>query len=294
MNEELRRRLAIGFIDATNEERHRLVKSQKTLKEIQEDHPFNKNDEVEQVLRWLERSSDNRILWYGDKNFPDYTGIEKHVPYMLFVEGEIEDSERISIVGTRKATYNGINASFELGLETGFNGYALVSGMAEGCDQAATLGCLYSDSPCYEVLGCGLEVDYPSMTKNLRKRIKDGKGAIISQFSPQMPPLKQNFPNRNVTIAAMSRITVVVQAPLRSGALYTLDFAMQLGRDIAVSRAGTDETFASRGTRRLSEDGCPVIDHISDCFSKACLCAENSKDGQYRFQDRYYNIKNET
>lgn len=295
MDEALRKKLTIGFLDIPVTTR---------LSLISDDIPFDKlscmfsevksiQSSVNQVLDWLSEKPENSILWFGDSGFPDFTGIERHLPFMLFCSGKKPDGLKkcVSIVGTRRVSYRCSLSAFELGLEISANGICLVSGMAEGCDQCATLGALAGGGQCFEVLGCGLDVDYPSMTAYLKDKVKAEGGCLISRFAPKMPPLKQNFPNRNVIIAAMSALTVLVQAPSSSGALYTADFALQLGRDVCVAKTGVEERESCRGTYGLFQDGCPVIEHLSDYSKEYRIKCEPVDVGMYRFADRHYILK---
>lgn len=295
MDDLLWRRLCIGFLDIPLEQRERLVRSCTSIEKLKTSYPQLDNTvhEADSCMRWLDKNKDGNIWWYSSPSFPCFDGIENHLPYMLLVRGKIPSPDRrfISIVGTRKASYLGLNAAFELGLEAGFNGYGVVSGMAEGCDRAATYGCLYSQMPCCEVLGCGMDVDYPSMSENIKSRIVEEGGCIVSQFAPSMPPLKQNFLQRNVVIAALGLFTIVVQAPSKSGALHTAEFALQMGHDVVVSYAGTQDNSSSRGSLLLARDGCPVINHICELTDNFGVKAVAEDCGQYRFQDRHYILK---
>jgi DNA processing protein len=88
-------------------------------------------------------------------------------------------------------------------------------------------------------------------------------GVVLSEYPPADPPLARNFPARNRIISGLARTTVVVQAPLRSGALITADYALEQGRELMVHRAGTTGDRGA-GSRRLAEQGAAVIDSASD------------------------------
>jgi len=90
-------------------------------------------------------------------------------------------------------------------------------------------------------------------------------GTIISEYPPGMPPRRYNFPARNRIISGLSRAVVVVQAPERSGALITADYALEQGRDLYIHSTGLVGP-SGRGSRKLFEAGAPCIDKIGDMF----------------------------
>ncbi|MCQ2398793.1 MAG: DNA-protecting protein DprA, partial [Sphaerochaetaceae bacterium] len=259
-------------------------------------NPQNVRKQADDVCARLSKDTEMKIMWYGDCGFPDFEGIERHLPYMLFYYGKKPESDRryVSVVGTRRADYYGHQAAFRTGLEASANGISVVSGLAEGCDQAALMGALEGKTPCYAVLGCGLDVDYPSMSVPIKKRIIAEGGAVISRFAPGMPPLRQNFPNRNVIIAAMSEVTVVVQAPARSGALLTADFALQMNRDVAVVPEGLGTRWCREGTQMLYEEGAKNavgIETLFYCKKPVRVMPSCESASSIRFGDGFYILK---
>jgi DNA processing protein len=88
-------------------------------------------------------------------------------------------------------------------------------------------------------------------------------GVVLSEYPPGDPPLARNFPARNRIISGLARTTVVVQAPARSGALITADYALEQGRELVVHRAGIAGERGT-GSRRLAEQGAAIIDRASD------------------------------
>lgn len=294
MYNDLFRKLSIGFIDSLSlEKRKELIESDLSLEEILSVYNQGKtyNEEVEDVLRWY-NGMENNIWWYTDPFYPSFDPIDRKTPYMMFVKGKIPSSRNryYSIVGTRNTDNTGFQFSYKLGLECAVNNICVVSGMADGCDQSATNGAVDGSFPCYGILGCGLEIDYPKYSSNLKRRVIEGGGALISQFAPHTPPLKQNFPNRNVIIAAMGEVLVVVQAPKRSGALITADFALQMGKDVYVSQAGVGKNWNRVGSSELVFDGAKTvfsIDGISN-IKKMAFEVEFADKHTYRFGNKLY------
>ena len=266
---ELERRLAIGFNDYLSlERRHSLVLGGQTLEEIgSKDSRFRLYlRETRDVIHWLSVSVDHSIIWYGDADYPSFTPIRMHLPYMLFCAGERPGilQRSVALVGTRHATYAGIQQAFRFGLEAARNGFCVVSGFAEGIDQAAMRGAVDGEGPCIGVLGCGHDIEYPCLTFELRKRMIGSGGCVLSRFAPRTLAYKSNFLSRNIILAAYSSFVVAVQAPDKSGTLNTCDYAVQMGKEVYVGSEGVGDRFVQAGTTRLFNEGSPVLTSFSD------------------------------
>ncbi len=269
----LERKLLIGFEHSlTLEKRHSLIFSDiplnKVFDTLQIEPKFN---QVKQCLNWL-KDGFGDVIWYKERSFPEFFPIERHLPYMFFYKGQKpNNNQKVTIVGTRYATEEALQRAFCLGLESQINNITVVSGMAHGIDQAAARGALSAvqlNLGCnmIGVLGCGLEVDYPVMSRMLKDKIVSNGGTLISQFAPFEPAFKQNFPNRNLTMAAYSQATIVVQAPEKSGSLITADFALQMGKDVYVTEEGIKNSAKNTGSLKLSEEGASIITSVSNLF----------------------------
>ena len=298
---EIERRLAIGFNEQLSlAARHRLVCGGQNLEDIPHvDERFNPYiRETRDVLHWLSRSPDNSIIWYGDKEYPSFNPLRAHLPYMLFCTGTKPDMSLpcAAVVGTRHATYAALQQAFRMGMEATENGLSVISGFAEGIDQAGMTGALKGHGPCIGVLACGHDVEYPCLTMEMRRRIVDSGGCVISRFAPQTPSYKSNFLSRNIIIAAYGSFVVAVQAPGKSGTLSTCEFAMQMGKDVYVGSQGVGDRFVQAGTTALFSDGVKVIGSITEVEglqhasmvveAAGCVSASN-----VRFGDCEYMVK---
>jgi DNA processing protein len=182
-------------------------------------------------------------------------------PALLFYRGILPDSQTplAALVGTRKPTGNAHAAAYEAARLLGESGVPVVSGLALGIDAAAHRGNLAGGGPTIAVLGSALDLVYPASNRDLARRILSGGGALVSEYPPGTGPFKWNFPARNRIIAGLARGTLVAEAPERSGALITAQFALDLGRDLWMLRAGFVSPRGA-GIRRLVDEGAPVID----------------------------------
>jgi DNA processing protein len=186
-------------------------------------------------------------------------------PVLLFYRGILPNPEQClaAIVGTRKPSSNAAVAAYDLGKDLGLAGIPVVSGLALGIDAFAHRGNLDAGAPAVAVLGSGLDQIYPATNRGLARRILDGGGVLFSEYPPGTGPMKWHFPARNRIISALSRGTVIVEAPEKSGALITARFALEQDRDIWVSSVGV-RSSRGKGTAKLAEEGAKVINSVRD------------------------------
>jgi len=203
--------------------------------------------------------------FYPDRDYPPLLREIFDPPFLLFHRGILprQDIPALAVVGTRYPTGCGRKAAFELGFDTGNSGIAVVSGLAKGIDAAAHLGNAEGGGRTVAVLGCGIDRIYPISNSRTARRILETGGCIISEYGCGTLPLKYHFPERNRIISGISRSTVVVEAPEKSGALITADFALEQGRDLYV-HGRCIEGRVSGGCRRLRSEGAEVIDRGAD------------------------------
>jgi len=219
---------------------------------------------------FLEQEPQCKMVFYHEQEYPPLLREISDAPFRLLYCGKLASPHRlnISIVGTRRASSAALDAAFSFGLEAALGGCVVVSGFAEGVDQAAHRGAIAGDGPTYAILGSGLGLLYPRYPDLLR-RIIDGNGACISEYEPFDPPVPWRFPVRNRLISGMALALLVVEAPLRSGSLITADHALRQGRDVLVHGAGLSGTLGA-GTRALLEDGAVVV----DCYNEVAAMAD--------------------
>jgi len=192
-------------------------------------------------------------------------------PFLLYVRGSLkkEDERAVAVVGTRRATGYGKIAARRLARELAREGITVVSGMARGIDTAAHEGALDEGGRTIAVLGCGIDLVYPPENKSLMEEIIK-KGAVISEFPLGTRPFAHNFPRRNRIISGLSKGVLVVEAPLKSGALITTDYALEQGREV-FAVPGTITSPYSKGTNRLIKEGAKIVEDVSDILEELNL-----------------------
>jgi DNA processing protein len=204
-------------------------------------------------------------IFCGDPGYPPRLAEIFDPPLVLFVRGSLPDKNDTlaGIVGTRYPTGAGRAAAFRLGFDFGRNAIWVVSGLARGIDREAHEGAEQAGGRSIAVLGNGIDIIYPSSSRAAAMALLARGGAIVSEYPPGIPPLRYHFPARNRIISGLCRGVVVVEAPERSGALFTAEYALQEHRDVWVHGAGTTGTVGA-GTRHLAESGAPVIRTAAD------------------------------
>lgn len=185
-------------------------------------------------------------------------------PPVLYVLGSLvpTDATAVSIVGTRRMTPYGREVTDRLAGDLAGAGVTIVSGLARGVDGVAHEAALRAGGRTIAVLGSGVMNIYPPEHRKLAARIVE-QGAIISDYAPDQQPDGPNFPARNRIISGLSLGVVVVEAPEKSGALITVDFAADQGRDVFVV-PGSVLSAKSDGCNRLLRDGARPIRGAED------------------------------
>ncbi|MBI2844536.1 MAG: DNA-protecting protein DprA [Armatimonadetes bacterium] len=205
-------------------------------------------------------------------------------PVVLYVRGELRESERfsIAIVGSRRASIYGKSIAERIAKDLADRGLSIVSGGARGIDAAAHNGALSVGGHTVAVLGCGIDVPYPSEHKALFDKIAES-GAVISEFPPGTKPEAWRFPTRNRIISGLCVGVLVVQAPIDSGALITARFAAEQGRDVFALPGNVDD-IRNQGSHSLIKDGAALIESATDILEHLGVSAEAEHKPQLALQ----------
>jgi DNA processing protein len=196
-----------------------------------------------------------RLAPPGSEEYPEDLLALPDPPACLFVRGSraVPWTEAVAVVGARSCSAYGREMALELGAGLARAGVLVVSGAARGIDAAAHRGALWSGGRTSAVLGSGIDVLYPYRNRRLLEEIA-GTAPLFSEYPPGIPPHQRRFPARNRIVAALCRVTVVVEGASGSGSLLTARFADQLSRDVmAVPGAVTGPLSAA--PNELLRDG---------------------------------------
>jgi DNA processing protein len=205
------------------------------------------------------------IVGWGEPGYPALLARTCDPPPVLWVKGALlaDDSERgVSIVGSRQATGAGRALAREMARALAAAGATVVSGLALGIDGEAHRGALEGRGRTVAVLGSGLDRVYPASHAALAEQVA-ASGALVTEFPPDTPPYKANFPRRNRVIAGWTRGLVVVEAAARSGALVTARLALEEGREV-MAVPGHPGCATAEGTNALIRDGAVLVRGAAD------------------------------
>ncbi len=208
------------------------------------------------------------ILTLGDDAYPKRLKDIYDPPALLYVRGELrgEDELAVAIVGSRKTSPYGRWITEKIGRDLAGQGVTIVSGMARGIDSVAHKGALDGRGRTIAVLGCGIDVIYPSENRDLFRQIVE-HGAVLSEFPMGSRPEGGHFPRRNRIISGLSIGVVIVQASAKSGSLITAEYALEQGREVFAipGNVGAD---GSRGTNRLIKEGAKLVESSEDILEE--------------------------
>jgi DNA processing protein len=173
------------------------------------------------------------FVGWGEAGYPELLARIPDAPLGLFCRGDAAQMRHhgIAIVGSRKCSERGKEYAAQFARELAELNVPVVSGMALGIDGAAHDGALGAPGPTVAVLGCGVDVCYPPQHRELWERLGE-RGLVLSEYPPGTEPLREHFPQRNRIISGLTKGTLVIEAPLGSGALITARTAAEQDRDV--------------------------------------------------------------
>ncbi|MCA9851836.1 MAG: DNA-processing protein DprA, partial [Dehalococcoidia bacterium] len=180
-------------------------------------------------------------------------------PPVLYVRGTLspDDDYGVAVVGTRRATAYGRQATAELSRGLAAAGVTIVSGLARGVDTIAHRTALDTGGRTIAVLANGLDTIYPPENRRLAEEITE-HGAIVSDYPLGTKPRADFFPRRNRILSGLSLGTLVIEGDVKSGAMITAKFATEQNRDV-FAVPGSIFSPQSRGPLSLIRDGAMPI-----------------------------------
>ena len=235
---------------------------------------------AEAALKW-ETQDGCRLMLLQDQDFPEMLTQGITAPPVLFLRGDAGLLHKYSaaIVGSRHATPQAMRIAKDFGRALSEKGIPVVSGMASGIDTAAHQGALQADGGTIAVWGTGIDRIYPPSNKNLAYEIAE-KGLIVSEFPLDTRPFAGNFPRRNRLIAALSQLTLVVEAALESGSLITAKLAAEMGREVMAVPGSIDNPH-SKGCHKLIKDGAKLVECLDDILHECPQLLQNTPVPSY-------------
>lgn len=188
------------------------------------------------------------FLWKDEVAYPERLRHIPDAPYGIFYKGRLPDEEvpSVAVIGARDCSQYGGYVATEIGKYLGEKGVQIISGMARGIDGISQGAALAAGGASFGVLGCGVDICYPTQNRKLYEELIRC-GGVISTHPPGTEARPQHFPPRNRIVSGFADAVVVVEARQKSGTLITVDMALEQGKEVYV--------VPGRITDRLS-DGC--------------------------------------
>lgn len=204
-----------------------------TKEEIQKIQNINYKKNLELHEKYLLKHH-IELINIKDKEYPEKLRNIDNAPICLYLLGNknVLNLKSIAIVGSRDCSEYGKTMSQAFSYLLAKNNITVISGLAKGIDSAAHIGTLQAKGKTIAVIGTGIDLIYPKENKNLMEQIIRNGGTIISEYPLGTKPDKENFPRRNRLISGLSDGVLVVEAREKSGALITVDYGLEQGKNI--------------------------------------------------------------
>ena len=241
---------------------------------------FSKNEILDKAENIIKKSKEHEIgiLSLFDKEYPFNLKQIDNPPYILYYKGDLKKLRRnsVSIVGTRNPTKESKKYAFDIASKLSALNITVVSGMAKGIDKEAHLGAISSLVNTAAVLGNGIDIVYPSENVKVYNKLIES-GIVISEFEVGRKPDRMNFPRRNRIISGLSYATIMAEASSKSGALITVDYALNQGREVYI--APYDEKLKEYfGNHKLYKEGAKIINDVNDILEDFDSIFSNDDD----------------
>jgi DNA processing protein len=242
------------------------------------------------------REAGAQLITLGDVRYPEALRTIFDPPPVLFARGRAEllASICIGVVGTRHPTPYGVAAAEKLSGDLARAGVTIVSGMARGIDTTAHKAALAVEGTTIAVLGCGVDIVYPSENRKLAAEIV-AKGLIVSEFPMEATAFPQNFPIRNRIISGLSCGILVIEGAQYSGSAITARLAIDQGREV-FAVPGNITSKMSWGPNLLIKQGAKLVQDWNDVVVDLPQTAQRRliDEGRQRILNQGLTIPDET
>lgn len=209
-----------------------------------------------------------RSLFFKDESYPYQLKECKDAPIQLNLLGGIslENRKIVAIVGTRKCAPNSRHLVDELITQLHGHNIVVVSGLAFGIDTHVHQSCLDHKVETLAVLGHGLQMIYPRQNRLLAKNILKAGGGLLSEYHCKQTPNKYSFPQRNRIIAGLADVTIVIESPLKGGAMITAELANSYSREVmAIPNSIMNESLQG-GNHLIKKNEAHMLTNAMDLF----------------------------
>lgn len=229
-----------------------------------------------------------KYICIEDDNYPEKLKYIYNAPKLLYYKGDIAIANKdlnIAVVGSRKCTQYGKNCAKDISSKLANLGITIVSGLALGIDSYSHVGCIEGNGKTIAVLGSSVDNPLPKQNIGISEKILENGGVLISEYNVNSRVFPSNFCQRNRIISGISDGVIVVEAANKSGALITVDYALEQGRNV-FAIPGNITSEMSKGCHKIIKEGASLIENIDDILNEYNLISINS----YKNGKNYDNI----
>lgn len=230
--------------------------------------PWQDHSELEKKLERLKELG-IAFITPEDEVWPYVLDYLEDPPIGLYCMGDLSllrHPQIFAMVGTRHSTVYGQRMARVISRDLTYAGTAILSGFAVGIDCAAHEGCLEAGGKTIAMLGCGLDVDYPSGSGTLKRRIIDSGGLLVTEHPMKSRPVAGHFPQRNRMLAALCKGLMLLEGTTRSGGMISAHLAMERGNEV-FALPGTVESAQSAGPHQLIREGARLAASAADILT---------------------------
>ena len=225
--------------------------------------------DVEECYKNAFLDKEVKILTYEDDKYPKLLKEIPDFPLSLYYKGNLDILDfnyNLAIVGSRQASQNALLALDNIISDFKNSNITIVSGLAYGIDSQAHQSAINNNLKTIAVVGCGLDIIYPSQNKKLFNEIKNNYGVIFSEYPLKTRPVSYNFPQRNRIVVGMSKGTFVVEAKLKSGAMISANLTLDYNREL-MCMPGNILNPNTQGIYHLIKNGAGIISCAQDLLN---------------------------
>jgi len=209
-----------------------------------------------------------KVITLEDDIYPNPLRAIKYPPPVLYAYGDYleQDQWALGVVGTRRMSSYGRQITEKLSFGLAERNVTIVSGLALGVDTISHQSALKARGRTIAVLGSGFGNFYPAENKKLAQAVSES-GVVFSEFPIHTEPARWTFPRRNRVISGLSRGVLVVEAPIKSGALITAKAALEQSREV-FAVPGQVLHPNSRGCHHLIKNGAKLVEDVEDILEE--------------------------
>lgn len=221
-------------------------------------------DQMHEMMVTMQRLNIG-IVSEQDMDYPDALRNIQVPPALLFYRGDPAClmGKCVAVVGARRASAQGVEITHKICRELSEAGVTIISGCAMGIDAAAHEGCLAGGSPTAAVLGCGIDVDYPSEHHRLKEEIVNRGGVLLSEYPPGIQANRYCFQVRNRIISGLGKALLMMESKIRSGSMLTVHHALDQGKEV-FAYPGIPGTEWAEGSHQLLREGANYFTSAQD------------------------------